>query len=99
VADGKVGKQPAFLKDVAYSAPMGGRADAALGVQQHCLVGDDATAQWADQSGDRIDDRCLARSRPSEERRETPPAAKTNVKIECPETMLYVDLKHGTSNL
>src|SRR6516162_5285912 len=87
-------KQAAFLKDIAHPATMGGCPDAALGVEKHRPVDDDASPFRADQPGDRIDDRGLARSRAAEQRGETAPAAKMDVELESAEPVLDIDLEH-----
>jgi hypothetical protein len=88
-----MGKQAAFLKNIAHPATMGGRPDAALGVEKHRPVDDDASPFRADQPGDRIDDRGLACSRAAKQRGETAPAAKMDVELESAEPVLDIDLK------
>src|SRR5204863_4063071 len=58
--DGQVRKQPALLEDIADPASVGRDADAALAVEQHRVVEDDAPPPRPEQPGDRIDDGGLA---------------------------------------
>jgi len=96
LADCEMGKQAAFLKNVAHAATMDGCSDAALGVEKHRPVDDDASPFGAEKTGDRIDDRGLARSRAAEQRGETAPAAEMDVELEGAEPVLDIDLEHRT---
>jgi hypothetical protein len=88
-------KQTTFLKYVTNSTPMRGGEDAAISIGQHRPIYDDAPALRTDQTGNRIDNRGLTRSRAAEKGCEPAPTAEMDVEFEGAEPMLDIDFEHG----
>src|SRR5262245_31890545 len=95
VANGKMWKQTTFLKYVTNSTPMRGGEDAAISIGQHRPVDDNPPSLRADQTGNRIDNRGLTRSRAAKKGCEPAPTAEMDVELEGAEPMLDIDFEHG----
>src|SRR5437870_4144955 len=91
-------KEPTFLEDIADAAAVRRSVDAALGVEQHRPVDDDASPFRVQQPGDRVDHGGLACSRPTEQRGEAAPAAKMDIELEFAEAVFDIDLEHGAQS-
>jgi hypothetical protein len=90
-------EQPAFLKHVADMAPPCRYEHAHRGVGQDLAIDRDTAALRADQPGDRIDQRGLARSRAAEQRGQPSAALEGGIEPEIAETMLDCNAQHITA--
>src|SRR5699024_2009045 len=68
---GEMGEEPTLLKDVAEAAAVRRQADASLRVKQHPVPRRNPARIRLQETGDRVDDGRLARTRPAEERGDT----------------------------
>ena len=91
---GHVRKQAAFLKDIADAALLRRHEQAAFGVGQRLAVDDDAAMLRADQPGDDVDQRCLARAGAAEQRGQPALGRERGVEHEGAEAVADRDLDH-----
>ena len=97
LSDRQVGKQTALLENITDPAPMGRETNPKLRVGQHRPVDDDPPLVRRDQARDRIDDRGLAGSRATEQRRQTATGAEMDIEREGAEPMLDINFEHRFS--
>ena len=90
-------EEPSLLEDVADLALPRRHEHPARCVGQHRAIDKDAAALRADQSGDRIDQRGLARSRTAEQRRQAGAALESGVEKEIAEAVLDGNAQHRTT--
>src|SRR5215831_2741858 len=87
-------EQPSLLKHITDLAAPRRHEDAARRVGQHLAIEHDSAPLWADEPGNRIDERCLAGSRAPEQRRDAAAALERSIEPKIAERMLDRDAQH-----
>src|SRR5690606_29653615 len=90
----EMGKQPAFLEDVADAAPVRREIDPGLGIEQDTVVYGNPAAVGAQQAGDHIDETALTRAGAAEQHGDSGTGRKSGGQLEVPQPPLDIDLKH-----